>query len=103
MGVGLVGALLAVIIIGKEDAVTGATSVTGAVAGGYDNVYELGRQLFTTYVFPLEVTAGLLTVAVVGAVVLARRPKDVQPIPEPESMTDQGDEPLTVTHEEGGH
>ena len=45
--------------------------------------------------FALEITAGLLTIAVVGAVVLARRPTDLQPIPEPESMTDQGDEPLT--------
>jgi NADH-quinone oxidoreductase subunit J len=103
IGVGMVGAVLAVLIIGGRDAVTGAQSVTGELAGGYDNVYELGRQLFTTYVFPLEVTAGLLTIAVVGAVVLSRRPKDVQPIPEPESMTDQGDEPLTLTHEEAGH
>lgn len=103
IGVGMVGAVLAVLIFGGREAVTGARSVTGQLAGGYDNVYELGRQLFTTYVFALEVTAGLLTIAVVGAVVLSRRPKDVQPIPEPESMTDQGDEPLTLTNEEGAH
>jgi NADH-quinone oxidoreductase subunit J len=103
VGVGLVGAVLAVLILGQESAVTGAHSVTGALAGGYENVRQLGRELFTTYVFPLEITAGLLTVAVVGAVVLSRRPKDVQPIPEPESMTDQGDDPLTAPTEEGAH
>jgi NADH-quinone oxidoreductase subunit J len=102
-GVAMVGAVLAVIIIGREDAVTGAQSVTAAISTDTSNIVQLGQELFTTYVFPLEVTAGLLTIAVIGAVVLSRRPKDVQPIPEPESMTEQGDEPLTVINEEGGH
>jgi NADH-quinone oxidoreductase subunit I len=35
---------------------------------------QLGRVLFTDYVFAFEITAVLLTIAVVGAVVLARRP-----------------------------
>ena len=40
------------------------------------NVREIGRALFSTrYVFAFEITAILLTVAVVGAVVLARRPR----------------------------
>jgi hypothetical protein len=30
--------------------------------------------VFTTYLFPFEVTSALLVIAVVGAVVLARRP-----------------------------
>jgi NADH-quinone oxidoreductase subunit J len=103
-GLGLLGALLAVIIVSGTDAVTGATSATEAiVTDGYENINQLGRQLFTTYVFPLEVTAGLLTIAVVGAVALSRRPRDVQPVPEPESLTDQGDEPLTAASEEGAH
>src|SRR6476620_1187722 len=70
----LLAAILAVIIIGGNDAVTGAHSVTQAlVTDGYQNINQLGRQLFTTYVFALEITAGLLTIAVVGAVVLSRR------------------------------
>ena len=38
---------------------------------------ELGRQLFTTYLFPFEVTSVLLLVAMVGAIVLTKedRPK----------------------------
>jgi len=103
VGVGLLGAILAVIIIGKDQAVTGAQSVTQAISTDTSNVVQLGRELFTTYVFALEVTAGLLTVAVVGAVALSHRPKDVQPIPEPESMTEQGDEPITMTNDEGTH
>jgi NADH-quinone oxidoreductase subunit J len=99
----VLGAVLAVLAFGQLDAVTGAHSVTQAISDDTANVVQIGRELFTTYVFPLEITAGLLTIAVVGAVVLSRRPKDVQPIPEPESMTDQGDEPLTAATEEGAH
>ncbi len=104
LGLLFLGAVLAVIMIGQLDAVTGASSVTQAIsADGYENITQLGRQLFTNYVYALEITAALLTIAVVGAVVLSRRPRDLQPIPEPESMTDQGDEPLTTVPEEGGH
>ena len=41
----------------------------------HDNVYVLGKAVFTTYLFAFEATAALLVIAVVGAVVLARRPK----------------------------
>lgn len=52
------------------------------------NVNQLGRVLFTDFVFAFEVTAGLLTIAVVGAVVLSRRPTSYEPLPEPEPMGD---------------
>ncbi len=54
----------------------GARSVAGVArgqAGG--DVAALGRSVFTTYLFPFEATAALLVIAVVGAVVLARRPR----------------------------
>jgi NADH-quinone oxidoreductase subunit J len=54
---------------------TGAPSVAGPAQnqnGG--DVAALGRSVFTTYLFPFEITAALLVIAVVGAVVLARRP-----------------------------
>lgn len=48
------------------------------------NIDQLGRTLFTDYVFAFEVTALLLTIAVVGAVMLARRPEgELAPLPEP--------------------
>ena len=99
----VVGGVIAVIAIGGDHAVTGASSVTGELAEGSGNIAQLGRELFTTYVFPLEITAALLTIAVVGAVVLSRRPKDLEPIPEPESMVDQGDAPLTAPADGGEH
>lgn len=103
IGLLFLGAILAIIIIGKESIITGSRSVTSAISPTVTNVSQIGTQLFTTYVFPLEITAGLLTIAVVGAVVLSRRPRDLEPMPEPESMTDMGDEPLTSVPEEGTH
>ena len=41
---------------------------------GAPNVNLLGKSLYTTYLFPFEATSALLIIAVVGAVVLARRP-----------------------------
>jgi NADH-quinone oxidoreductase subunit J len=40
-------------------------------------VEVLGEQLFTTYLFPFEVTSLLLLVAAVGAVFLSKRRKVV--------------------------
>jgi NADH-quinone oxidoreductase subunit J len=55
---------------------TGAPHVAGVANGRYSNVYLLGKSVYTTYLFPFEATAALLIIAVVGAVVLARRPPD---------------------------
>ena len=52
---------------------TGAHSVAGPDTG-QANVNLLGTSLYTTYLFPFEATSALLIIAVVGAVVLARRP-----------------------------
>ena len=63
--------------------VTGAHQVVGPDRGARSprapdapsgEVAQLGKQLFTTYLFAFEATAALLVIAVVGAVVLARRP-----------------------------
>lgn len=54
----------------------GAHSVAGVARGQQGgDVAALGRSVFTTYLFPFEATAALLVIAVVGAVVLARRPR----------------------------
>jgi NADH-quinone oxidoreductase subunit J len=45
----------------------------GFAAGSVDSVAAIGRSLFTTYAFPFEVTSILILVAMLGAVVLARR------------------------------
>ncbi len=53
----------------------GAHTVVAPVVGrSGGDVAALGRAIFTTYLFPFEITAALLVIAVVGAVVLSRRP-----------------------------
>ena len=37
---------------------------------------EIGRALFTTYLLPFEVTSVLILIAIVGAIVLARKEMD---------------------------
>ncbi|MFZ0668248.1 MAG: NADH-quinone oxidoreductase subunit J [Acidimicrobiales bacterium] len=51
----------------------GAHSVAGPRNQTGGDVAALGRSVFTTYLFPFEVTAALLVIAVVGAVVLSRQ------------------------------
>jgi NADH-quinone oxidoreductase subunit J len=68
-------ALLEILLLARTHWVTGAPSVAGAANGpGSDNVTLLGRSIFSQYLYPFEVTSILLIIAVVGAVVLARRP-----------------------------
>lgn len=103
VGLLLLGAILLVLIVGRESVITGAEATSGALSTATNNIAQIGRQLFTNWVFALEITAALLTIAVVGAVALARRVSDTEPIPEPESMSDMGDEPLTTAPGEGSH
>ena len=103
VGLLFLGALLLVIIVGRDSIVTGARASSAAISTTASNIAQIGRELFTTWLCAFEITAGLLTIAVVGAVALARRPTDVEPLPEPESMTDMGDEPLTASPEGSVH
>ncbi len=48
-----------------------------AAAAGHSNTRELGRVLYTTYVYPFEIAALILLVAIVAAIALTlRRRKD---------------------------
>jgi len=76
--------------------VTGARQVVGPIQGHVTKSLsspsgepaQLGKQLFTTYLFAFEATAALLVIAVVGAVVLARRPPTVHADPEDASQSE---------------
>jgi NADH-quinone oxidoreductase subunit J len=50
------------------------TGVAGEIDTGVADIDRLGASLFTDYVFAFEITAVLLVIAVVGAILLARRP-----------------------------
>lgn len=66
-----IGGLIA--LLSRAGWVTGATLANGASPGGNANVRAVGEAVFTTYLYAFEITAALLIIAVVGAVVLARR------------------------------
>ena len=76
--------------------VTGAHQVVGPIEGHITasstspsgEPAQLGKQLFTTYLFAFEATAALLVIAVVGAVVLARRPPMLHDSPSDQSPTE---------------
>jgi NADH-quinone oxidoreductase subunit J len=53
--------------------VGGAPSQSGALRGSGANVQKLGQAIYTGYLLPFEMTAALLVIAVVAAVVLSRR------------------------------
>jgi NADH-quinone oxidoreductase subunit J len=79
VGVTVVGLI---IMLAHSHWVTGAPSAaTGGVAikGGGSNVKELGTAIFTTYLYAFEITAALLIIAVVGAVLLARKDRIIEP------------------------
>ena len=81
IGAAILGLMLAII-----NSVDRPTGVSSALAPRREdeqlNINELAEVIFTDFVFAFEVTGLLLTVAVVGAVVMARRiPGALQPIP----------------------
>lgn len=52
---------------------SGLHSFAGPLSGSGNNVDKLGQSLYTRYLLPFEMTAALLVIAVVAAVVLSRR------------------------------
>src|SRR5580704_5409892 len=71
--------LLVLLALGIGHAAIGPASPQTA-ANGTDNLSGIATLIFTTYVFPFEVTGALLITAAVGAMVLAHRER---PTPRP--------------------
>jgi len=83
------GLALAAVMVGemiwvlgsRQTAETGSAETGGAIhhAADYSNVKELGRLVYTEYVYPFELAAVLLLIAIVAAIALTlRRRKDVK-------------------------
>jgi NADH-quinone oxidoreductase subunit J len=72
-----IGAFLAVLMVAELGwALTrtpGISDAIGSRGAGVPDVRELGRVLFTDYMFAFEVTSILIIAAMVGAVILARK------------------------------
>jgi NADH-quinone oxidoreductase subunit J len=78
-----VGLLVAVIMLVETLAVVGAKRfgmdqfpVPAPHAQGYSNTRELGSLLYTEYVFPFEIAAVILLVAIIAAISLTLRRRD---------------------------
>ena len=68
-------ALVELILISRVNFVLGKASTAGIANGSETNVETISKSLFTRYLFAFEITSVLLVIAVVGAVMLARKPK----------------------------
>ena len=64
-----------VLVMVASDALTGEIRRGGerALDNGFTDIERIGRVLFSDYALSFEITAALLTVAVIGAVVLTRK------------------------------
>ena len=66
--------LAEVLLLARGNWATGAHSTSGSFEqNSRTNVYVLGKSVFTTYLLAFEITSALLVIAIIGAVVLARR------------------------------
>jgi len=76
VGAGLCGLITAAVIEGRKTLRARAAGIeTATSVDGHDsNIKQLANDLFSNHVFAFEVTSVLLVIAVVGTVLLARRP-----------------------------
>jgi NADH-quinone oxidoreductase subunit J len=58
---------------GEERQAVPAVQAAGAAAQQYSNTKELGKLLYTQYLFPLEIAAVILLVAIIAAIALTLR------------------------------
>ncbi|MEY4712544.1 MAG: putative NADH:ubiquinone oxidoreductase subunit 10 or 6, chain [Pseudomonadota bacterium] len=74
---GLIGALIALemaaVLMGGFRVGEGAKAVAAPLAADYSNTKELGKLLYTQYLFPLQIAALILLVAIVAAIALTLR------------------------------
>jgi NADH-quinone oxidoreductase subunit J len=77
-----------------------ATGVVGDVQQGVPDIDELGEAVFTRYLYAFEITSVLLVIAIVGAVVLARRTRRVDEIVDPGQAERQAEVTERIAHAE---
>ncbi len=73
IGVGLAAGLLSELIYIIETSWVGLPASTYARATDIGTVEYIGERLFTSYLFPFEITSIVLLVAIIGSIVLAKR------------------------------
>ena len=71
-GAAVILCLLTFVFLSERDAL-GTANLGGRLSSTVDNIAELSQMLFTKLLLPFEVTSVLILVAILGAVVLARK------------------------------
>jgi NADH-quinone oxidoreductase subunit J len=71
-GAAAIFCLLSFVFLSERDAL-GSINIGGRLSNTADNISELSSVLFTKLLLPFEVTSVLILVAILGAVVLARK------------------------------
>jgi NADH-quinone oxidoreductase subunit J len=71
-GAAAIFCLLSFVFLSERDAL-GSVNIGGSLSNAADNISELSSVLFTKHLLPFEVTSILILVAILGAVVLARK------------------------------
>ncbi|MBZ0105366.1 MAG: NADH-quinone oxidoreductase subunit J [Sulfuricella denitrificans] len=75
----LMAAEMVVVLAGRDFWANGSGSVPTLHGPGYSNTKELGRLIYTEYVYPFEIASVILLVAIVAAIALTlRRRKDTK-------------------------
>jgi NADH-quinone oxidoreductase subunit J len=74
--VGLItlGLTLTAIFVGGHRRITGLKAEPASIAGGEENIKSIAKSIFSDNVFAFEATSVLLVIAVVGTVLLTRKP-----------------------------
>lgn len=88
IGVAIAGVALTV-VVAAGDVLSGlpSSSVERSLSSDVSDIERLGRVLFSEYALAVEITAVLLTIAVISAVVLTRRlDGQAPPLPDPASF-----------------
>jgi NADH-quinone oxidoreductase subunit J len=76
VGVGLFGLIGGAIVQGRNSLPPRGVGLDKATEVSHDsNIRQLANDLFSNHVFAFEITSVLLVIAVVGTVLLARRPR----------------------------
>jgi NADH-quinone oxidoreductase subunit J len=85
---GIVGVLMAIEMVAllARGAATGGGAPLAAPGAGYSNTRALGMVIYTDYVFPFEIAAVILLVAIVSAIALTLRSRKETKYQDPHSQ-----------------
>lgn len=72
------------LVVGKDNFGLDVVGPAERATASYSNTEALGRVLYTDYVFPFEVAAVILLVAIIAAIALTLRPTRQTKAPKPE-------------------